>query len=161
MSSTCKIITKRISRKYHHQGFPFTSLKRTHSTSTADFPSWISKNNSHLLCTPVSNIINAVLSSGTYPKLWKAAKVTPIKKTKTPTQFKDMRPISLLFHPGKVTEKVTAQHLRSELPTMLNQFAYIPSLGTTVAVVKFTTHIINALDNSDTVGVRALLLNFS
>ena len=136
-------------------------INTTKSTSTADFPSWISKNNSHLLCAPVSNIINAVLSSGTYPKLWKAAEVTPIKKTKTPTQFKDMRPISLLFHLGKVTEKVIVHHLWSELPTLPNQFAYTPSLGTTDAVVKFTTDIINALDNRDTVGVRALLLDFS
>ena len=114
MSSTCKIITNRISRKYHHQGFPYIPLKRTHKYDQINLNSGLPKlnikNNCHLLCTPVSNIINAVLIIGTYPKLWKAAEVMPTKQTKTPTQFKDMRPISLLFHLGKVTEKVMAQH---------------------------------------------------
>ena len=50
---------------------------------------------------------------------------------------------------------------RSELPTLPYQFAYTPLLGITDAVFKFATDIIAALDNRDTVGLRALLLDFS
>ena len=131
------------------------------ATSSADFPGWISKNNSHIMCSPVTHIINSIISSGSYPTLWKKAEVSPLPKVKHPSLFKDMRPISLLFHLGKITERLIAQHLRSELPVMENQYAYTPSLGTTDALVKFTTDIIDSLDSKECLGVRALMLDFS
>lgn len=72
----------------------------------------------------------------------------------------DANTISLLFHLGKVTEKIMAQHLRSALPPLTNQFGYTLSLGRTDAVIKFTD-VINKLDNKNTLGVSALLLDFS
>ena len=44
---------------------------------------------------------------------------------------------------------------------MKNQYAYTPSLGTTDALVKFTTDIIDSLDSKECLGVRALMLDFS
>ena len=53
-----------------HEVFKLLENIDTHkATSSADFASWISKNNSHLLCAPVTDIINSILSSGKYPKL--------------------------------------------------------------------------------------------
>ena len=65
---------------------------------------------------------------------WKQPGEAPIPKVKHHSQFKDMRPLSLLFNLGKVTEKLIAnKQLRAELPPMSNQHAYTPSLGTTDA----------------------------
>lgn len=131
------------------------------ATSSIDFASWISKNNSHLLCIPVSHIINVILQCGEYPKLWKQAEVAPIPKISNPAQYKDMRPISLLFHLGKIAEQVIAKYLRADLPNMTHQYAYTPSLGTTDALVKFTTDIIDKLDDKNCLGARAVMLDFS
>ena len=87
--------------------------------------------------------------------------VSPIPKTKNVTQYKEMRPISLLCHIGKIAEKIMAKHLWAELPDMPNQYAYTPTIGTTDALVKFTTDIVNSLDDKDCVAVRSLMLDFS
>ena len=145
-----------------HEVFKLLEDIDTHkATSSADFASWISKNNSHLLCAPVTDIINSILSTGKYPKLWKQAEVSPIPKTRNPTQCKDMRPISLLIQLGILAERVIAKHLRASLPRMTNQYAYTPSLGTTDALVKLTTDIITDLDCKNCIGARALMLDFS
>lgn len=85
------------------------------ATSSADFSSLISNNNSHTLCAPVTQIINNIISTGSYPELWKKAEVSPILKTENPTQCKDMSPISILFHLGKPSERVIANNLRASL----------------------------------------------
>ena len=142
--------------------FKFLEDIDTHkATSSEDYASWISKNNMHILCEPITHIVNTILSTGEYPKMWKQAEVSPIPKTKNVTQYKDMRPISLLFHIGKIAEKIIAKHLRAELPDMPNQYAYTPTIGTTDALVKFTTDIVNSLDDKDCVAVRSLMLDFS
>jgi hypothetical protein len=132
--------------------------KATHS---ADYPSWISKNNSWILCEPIAHIINSIMSTHCFPKLWKKSEIRPINKVKTPTQFKDMRPISLLYHLSKITEKVVAKHLRNDIPQLRHQYAYTPSLGTTDALVKFSTDVSLYLDNKNTITTQALMLDFS
>lgn len=132
--------------------------KATHSM---DFPSWISKNNSYLLSAPVTDIINSILASGTFPAVWKQAEVTPINKVKSPKEYKDMRPISLLFHLSKIAEKVVANHIQTGLPSFIDQFAYTKAIGTTDALVKFSTDLIGSLDDDNNVAAQALLLDFS
>lgn len=131
------------------------------STNSSDFPSWISRNNAHQLAAPVTHIINCILSKGVYPTYWKTAEITPINKVKNPKTFKDMRPISLLFHLGKITEKVIVALLHADLPPLLHQYAYSKSLSTTDALVKLTTDTVNQLDDKDTIAVQALMLDFS
>ena len=67
--------------------FKFLEDKDTHkATSSADYASWISKNNSHILCEPITHIVNTILSTGEYPKMWKQAEGSPIPKTKNTIQ---------------------------------------------------------------------------
>jgi hypothetical protein len=61
-----------------------SKLDTSKATSTEDFPKWVSKNNAHLIMQPMSNIINTVLKSGHFPRLWKHAEITPLKKVKSP-----------------------------------------------------------------------------
>ena len=44
---------------------------------------------------------------------------------------------------------------------MHNQYAYTAKIGTTDALAKFSADIATNLDNTDTIAVQALLLNFS
>ena len=138
-----------------------SKLDTSKSTSTEDFPTWVSKNNAHLITQPMTNIINTVLKSGHFPRLWKRAEITPLKKVKSPKTFKQLRPISLLFHLGKVTESVISGFIKKELPSLENQFAYTRNLSTTDAVVKFITDIVQNLDDPNNLAAQALLLDFS
>ena len=136
------------------------NIKTQEATSSLDFPSWLTKNNSHIMSKPITNIINAILANGYFPCLWKKAEVTPITKVKHPSKFKDMRPISLLFL-GKKTERIISKQLRAQLPTMTHQYTYTPNMGTTDALMKFTSDIIDKLDDKESLGVRSLMLDFS
>ena len=46
------------------------------STSTDDFPTWLSKDCIEDVCIPLHNIINCMLTTGEYPYCWKKAQVT-------------------------------------------------------------------------------------
>ena len=63
-------------------------------------------------CIPVTDIINTMLETNQYPSEWKKAEVRPLKKVKNPTKLSDYRPISLLYHIGKVAEDFILQCLR-------------------------------------------------
>lgn len=48
---------------------PLEGIDIHKATSSADFASWISKNSSHILCEPVSHLINSILFSDRYLRL--------------------------------------------------------------------------------------------
>ena len=79
-------------------------INTSKATHSEDYPSWISKQCCEDLCIPVTNIINAMLKNGQYPKLWKSAEIRPLKKVPHLKTYKDYRPISLLSHIGKIAE---------------------------------------------------------
>lgn len=138
-----------------------SKLNTSKSTNTEDFPTWVSKNNAHLITQPMTDIINTVLKSGQFPRLWKRAEITPLNKVKSPQTFKQLRPISLLFHLGKVTESVISGFIKQDLPQLKDQFAYTKNFSTTDALVKFITDIVHNLDDDKNLAAQALLLDFS
>ena len=74
------------------------------SCNSNDFPSWLLGEGREDLCIPLHHhIINTMLNTGEYPDLWKEAEVRPLPKVKTPNNYKDYRPISLLYNLGKLS----------------------------------------------------------
>jgi hypothetical protein len=134
--------------------------KATHSN---DFPSWVSKNNSEILAIPLTNIINTIMQTHTFPHLWKTAEIAPVKKVTRPTTYKDFRPISLLYHQSKVVESYINKLLRKELDGKLknNQYAYTSGRSTTDALTHCITIIAQLLDNKENFAVQGLFLDFS
>ncbi|KAG7305787.1 hypothetical protein JYU34_009925 [Plutella xylostella] len=53
----------------------------------------------------ITFIINYSIQTSTFPDPWKIALVSPIPKVPTPSQYKDLRPISLLSCMSKILEK--------------------------------------------------------
>jgi exonuclease III len=104
------------------------NLKANKSVSSEDFPPWISKEFGDILCKPLTDIINTMFKQNVFPDIWKRAEVVPLPKVNNPSQCKDYRPISLLFHCGKVAEKFfMAEYKRQILPKISDQqFAYKP-----------------------------------
>jgi hypothetical protein len=62
---------------------------------------------SHTLCIPLCNIINSSIDSGTFPELWKIAKVFALHKGGSRTDLNNYRPISIL----SVTSKIIERHV--------------------------------------------------
>ena len=69
----------------------------------------------YVLCIPLHDIFNCILSTGKYPDLWKMSQIVPIPKVSQPSVCKDFRPISLLFHLGKLAEQVVINKLKGVL----------------------------------------------
>ena len=138
-------------------------INTTKATHPDDYPSWITKRCASDLCVPIADIINHVISAKKFPAKWKEAVIRPIPKTRTPELAKDFRPISLLYHISKITEKITSKRLRAdtELKLHRNQYAYTTGLGTVDALVETIDSWTRDLDNKDTLCVSVVLKDFS
>jgi hypothetical protein len=69
------------------------------------------KKNIDLLATPLLHIINLCFSTGSFPKIFKVAKVTPIYKSGNKGNENSYRPISLLSVFSKIIEKCMKEQL--------------------------------------------------
>jgi hypothetical protein len=67
------------------------------SAGVEKFSCWLFCKCAGVLAPVVIHIFNIILSCGICPAAWKCAVVTPIPKVSPHTEFKDLRPISLLF----------------------------------------------------------------
>ena len=135
-------------------------LDTSKATNNEDFPTWISKMGCEDMCLPFQNILNSMLSTCEYPNKWKRAQVTPAPKTQSPSMFKDYRPISLLFHLGKLAEQVIANKMRSRVNNQ--QYAYQSSVSTTDALLQLTDDWTEVLDQDKSVKfVQNACLDFS
>ena len=64
-----------------------------------------------ILAGPLTEIINASITSGVFPDQWKEAIVVPILKKGNPKETKNYRPVSCLPAASKVLEKVVCEQL--------------------------------------------------
>ena len=56
------------------------SINSNKATHSEDYPSWITKCNAKLLAEPIADIIPSILSTGSFPAIWKLAQVKPLPK---------------------------------------------------------------------------------
>ena len=143
--------------------YMLSRLDPTKATSSDDFPTWVSKEGREDLCIPIHDIINTMLADGEYPDLWKQAQIVPIPKTKQPDQCKDFRPISLLYHLGKIAEQAVVNKLRGPLKDVIasNQYAYRPKLSTTDAILQLLDDATADLDLIESKYVQLACVDFS
>lgn len=138
-------------------------LNTKKATNSNDYPTWITKLCADDLCLPLTDIISCMFETSRFPAKWKDAEVCPLPKVQCPTTHKDFRPISLLWHCGKVAEKFAMNIYRKEVLPHLqsNQFAYLPKLGTTDAMVQAIDDWTAQMDQEDTVCLQAVFKDFS
>ena len=83
-------------------------LDTSKATIQEDFPTRLSKDGKEDICVPKQN---TTLTTGQYPYHLKRAQITSIPEVPTPKLYRDFRPISLLFHMGKLCEQVIVNKL--------------------------------------------------
>ena len=114
---------------------------------------------------PLQIIFTNILSTSTYPDMWKIANVTPIYKKGDKQLIKNYRPISLLPIYGKILEKIIFNNLyaylhRNNLITK-NQSGFRPCDSTTNQLLYLLDEIHQAFDSTKSLEVRAVFLDFS
>ena len=104
-----------------------------------------------------------MLTSSKYPDHWKRSQKTAIPKVPTPKLYKDFRPISLLFHMGKLCEQVIVNKLKDSIQTIISstQYAHRPKLGTTDAILQLIDDITADLDCPENKDTQLAFLDFS
>ena len=123
-------------------------------------PTWLIKKFLNALLPLITRIINASLSSGSFPALFKISHVIPILKKPQLDEniFANYRPIANLPFLSKVMERIVSSQLRNYLqdselfPAM--QSAYRENHSTETALLKVYNDILLALDK----GQEAILL---
>jgi hypothetical protein len=123
----------------------------TKHCSLDPLPTWLLKLCIDSLLHPITDAINASLSSGAVPAAFKVARVTPLikKPSLDPELLASYRPVSNLSFLSKVLERVINQRLTSYL---LNndllecmQSAYRPHHSTETALLRVQHDIITAM----------------
>jgi len=99
---------------------------------------------------PLSKIFNLCFSSGTFPNILKIAKVLPIHKKGSMTDFNNYRPISLLSNLDKVLEKLIYKcvygFLSDHKILFTNQFGFRRGHSTVHTLLNMCQQVADALD---------------
>ena len=99
------------------------------------------------------DVVNASLATGTVPRAWKHALVTPIPKGKVSVEPSDTRPISILPAIMKIVERVVQKQLTGYLEdnSLLSdaQHGYRKFHSTETALHTITDQALHAMDKGD------------
>ncbi len=82
------------------------SLKNSSATGIDEIPTHLLKLGATIIKVPLTWIVNASITSGKFPTLWKKAKVVPLHKKNDTSIISNYRPVSNLCISSKVLEKV-------------------------------------------------------
>ena len=116
---------------------------------------------------PLRIIFGHILSTATYPDIWKLANVTPIFKKGDKQLIGNYRPISLLPLCGKFFEKIIFNNLYKDLSTHYlttkNQSGFRPGDSTTNQLIDLVgeIEIRQAFDSKKPLEVRAVIRDIS
>ena len=99
---------------------------------------------------------NQSISSGTLPASWKHSNITPIPKSSPPSSSpSDYRPISLLSVISKLLERhiynILLDFVQTHSLIADNQFGFLPSRSTFLALLSSTHSILSALDSHSSI----------
>ncbi|KAI8125992.1 RNA-directed DNA polymerase from mobile element jockey [Lucilia cuprina] len=99
----------------------------------------------------ILHLINSILTTSTFPKCWKMARVVPLPKSVVVHGPEDFRPISILPALSKVVEHVIRnQMLESVLNCIyVKQYAFRSGFSTTSLLLSLTDKIRNNVNNNE------------
>ncbi|CAH2092779.1 unnamed protein product [Euphydryas editha] len=107
------------------------------------------------LALPLHLIYNASLVSGTFPAIWKQARVVPVFKGGDEKDIRNYRPISILSIFAKVFESLVCPLVRLHFNRYISehQHGFWPGRSTTTNLVTFTSSLCEAIDSQKQVDV--------
>ena len=118
-----------------------------------------------ILLTPITNIVNLSLESGSFPDVLKVSHITPSlkKPSLSKDDMKNYRPVSNLNFISKIIEKIISNRIRSHVGknnlSNPNQSAYKPLHSTETALLKIHKDICVNMDSGKTTALVLLDLS--
>jgi len=117
--------------------FRMLDILRVTATGIDQIPAWFLR-----LGAPLARLFDQSLTTGLLPRQWKTAVILPIRKTASPTQTSDFRPISITPVLSHTLERLVVRAyiypaLLQPCPSLdfSDQFAFRLSGSTTAAIV--------------------------
>ena len=109
-----------------------------------------------MISVPLSHIINLSLETGNFPQQWKVAKISPLLKSGSTTNFDNYRPISVLSIVSKVIEKIVHKQLMNFLDEnkllSTRQFGFRAKMSTELAATLLLDDVRKNVDKGKLVG---------
>ena len=133
-------------------------LKKTKKTLPIDIPENLRKEAAVFLAEPLTDIYNACLRQGKFPKIWKKEYVTPVPKVKENEPIKeitDVRKIASTSDYSKIYEHFLLEFILEDISEELSKTQYggKKGVGTEHLMVKMLDRIQKLQDNPDQVAV--------
>ena len=126
-------------------------LNPTKSAGFDEIPPKIIKMAAPFIANPLTDIINASLSTGIFPDNMKIAKVIPLFKNEDRTLVNNYRPISVLPVFSKILEKIIHQRITQYFTKYKllshRQYGFREKHSTYMALVDLVDRISNEIDN--------------
>jgi hypothetical protein len=142
----------------------FSELLRLKKKSgpKSDLPSRLYRSAAISLASPLCTIINESIDNLIMPTAWKNADVTPIPKS-LPVNFDDLRPISVLSVPSKMTERFILNNMKPSFYHIMDnsQFAYRCQSSSTCALIEIVDSVAKNLDHKFGAVVAMVTVDFS
>jgi hypothetical protein len=116
----------------------------------------ILRNSAPYITSPLTYIINKVLSTGIFPDRLKFSDIRPLFKKDNKTDLSNYCPISLLTSFSKILEKILYKrlycHLKVNNILVLEQFGFREKFSTDMAIYTFLNSVLSSLENKLLVG---------
>ena len=139
------------------------SIKRNKSTGTDNLPPCLLKDAAHTISAPLTHLINLSLQTGLFPNDWKLAKIVPIYKSGSHSNFDNYGPISVLPVLSKIIEKAVHREVLELIEQnkflYAFQFAFRPKLSTELAATLLLDDIRKNADEGKLVGAAYIDLD--
>lgn len=111
-----------------------SQLDTSKATGPDNIPAIVLKECATELSKPLAHLFSSCFSHGVQPELWKCARVVPVHKRASRTNYRNYRPVSLLSVCSKVMEKIVNEQLMNFLEKnqllSCRQFGFRRGLGT-------------------------------
>ena len=129
------------------------------SVPPGDIPPLLTKQFAAQLPIPLCHIINSSVRLGQWSRLYKAESVTPVPKSYPPESPDDLRTISGLLTFNKISEKVIANLIISDMIQNLDPSQYTNQKGLSLQhyLIKMIHKILSETDNSSKGEVNAVI----
>ena len=126
-------------------------LKNGMAPGPDKIPTLLIKDALDLICKPLTIVFNSSLRKGTFPDVWKLARVTPIFKTGSKSEAKNFRPISVISVLSRILERVVHdqvyEYLKINNVLTKSQSAFQKLCSTITSLIDSTDYWYETIDN--------------
>ena len=141
--------------------FALSRLNTNKAIVPGDFPCRLIKQFAAYLAEPLTDIFNASMKRGEYPRIYKFEVCTPVPKVNPPQNLGQLRNISGLLTFDKVFEKLIAQMIISDMEAKMDpaQFGNQKGISIQHYLIQMIHRILTVLDNNSRREIFAVVAN--